>query len=311
METPSSTRPVTRSQTLTATSNIPNSRKKEESEKVFSRSRKGKCDRSALFDITNDSPIIGIAMGSLKTPNSVAKNSCEAKQTPGSGEVLLRGQVKTLLQMVEEEAEISKLSFDAPPFPPFEGLLNSPMGILAPTPANTPLISNLLDRGDANVSQIVTMPVAHENSNITEIDHLIDGSKQESHKSQESLITLALQFDSPGKSEKPLDKDEEASAWSVEASMNSKGEGEEDYEGGEVEGDSINELCQGLRLMCVKEKKGLPEFVGRHTRFIYNGDGEMEGEEVVVGLSVSPSVLRLKGMPLPEGKHLRFPEGED
>ncbi|XP_058098828.1 uncharacterized protein LOC131243471 [Magnolia sinica] len=333
METPSSTRRVTRSQTMTGSNNIPNSRKKEESDKVISRSRKGKCDRSALFDITNDSPIVGLAMGSLKTPNSVAKNSDQAKRTPGSGEVLLRGQVKTLLQKVEEEAEVSKLSFDVRPFPHFQGLLDSPAGILAPTPANTPLISNPLDGGDVIALPIVTMPVAHEVSKIIEISHPINCLKQETSESEDSLVTRALQFDSPGKSENSVsstissaltyegschgqklpDEDDDASVWSVQANASSKGdEGEDDYdEGAEEEGELIDELCHGLRLMCVEEKRGLLEFVGRHTRFIYNSDGEIEGEEVVMSLSASPGILRLKGMPTPEGKHLRFPEEEE
>jgi len=62
------------------------------------------------------------------------------KKTPGSGEALLRGQVKTLLQKVEEEAEISKLTMDVRPFLQF---VNSPMQLLAPTPANTPQILNV------------------------------------------------------------------------------------------------------------------------------------------------------------------------
>ncbi|KAF6137634.1 hypothetical protein GIB67_024413 [Kingdonia uniflora] len=99
---------------MAAINNIPisSTRKIEESEKVHSRQRNGKPDRSALIDITNDSPIGGIAKGSLKTPSSLAKKTDLSKQTPGSGESLLRGQVKTLLQKVEE-AELSKLSFEA------------------------------------------------------------------------------------------------------------------------------------------------------------------------------------------------------
>lgn len=39
-----------------------------------------------------------------KTPlSSMSKSFSQAKKTPGSGEALLRGQVKTLLQKVEEE----------------------------------------------------------------------------------------------------------------------------------------------------------------------------------------------------------------
>lgn len=77
-------------------------------------------------------------------------NSKQAKDpinTPGSGEALLRGQVKSLLQKVEEEAELSKLSWEHKPF--FSHLkgcfVNSPTGLLAPTPANTPLVLNLSD----------------------------------------------------------------------------------------------------------------------------------------------------------------------
>ncbi|KAL5985966.1 hypothetical protein ACLOJK_027956 [Asimina triloba] len=285
---------VTRSQTSAASSNIPNSKMKEESEKV--RSGKPKSERSVLFDITNDSPIVGLAMGSLKTPSSVAKG--RAKRTPGSGEALLRGQVKTLLQKVEEDSELPKFSLDDRPFPTFNGLPNSPAGILAPTPANTPLMSNLAD----------------EDSKIAEVVHSIESSQQES-----STITQALQFDSPRKWEGSgsstisslssvltRDEDDNASLWSVQANASWKEGG--DNEGEEEEGGLIDELCEGLRLISVGEKKGLPEFAGRHTHFIYDSDGEMEGEEVVVGLSSSPSILRLNGMPLPEGKHLRFPD---
>lgn len=99
-------------------------------------------DRSALIDITNDSPIVGLASGSLETPAS-SKQSNRWKRTPGSGEALLRGQVKTLLQRVEEEAVISKFSlqFCGLLHNDFKSSLNSPAGILAPTPANTPQVS--------------------------------------------------------------------------------------------------------------------------------------------------------------------------
>lgn len=99
-----------------------------------------------LIDITNDSPIVGLAAGTLETPlSSIMKQSrSRAKSTPpGSGEALLRGQVKTLLQKVEEEAELSKLSLESRPFVHLKGLVNSPAGLLAPTPANTPQVSNL------------------------------------------------------------------------------------------------------------------------------------------------------------------------
>lgn len=102
-------------------------------------------ERSALTDITNDSPIVGIAAGnSLRTPSSsIANKRCNrAKSTPGSGEALLRGQVKILLQKVEEEAVLLRVSMENRPLLRLQGLVNSPMGLLAPTPANTPQVSD-------------------------------------------------------------------------------------------------------------------------------------------------------------------------
>lgn len=110
-----------------------------------SRQRKGQAqqqqqDRCALIDISNDSPIVGLANGDLETPlsSNLKQKGSRVKMTPGSGEALLRGQVKTLLQKVEEEAEISKLSMDIRSFLQF---VKSPMSLAAPTPANTPQIS--------------------------------------------------------------------------------------------------------------------------------------------------------------------------
>ena len=122
--------------------------KTEDFEKGLSNSRQRKGiqqDRSVLIDITNDSPIVGLAAGTLETPLSsiVKQRSSRVKNTPGSGEALLRGQVKTLLQKVEEEAELSKLSLESRPFVHLKGLVNSPAGLLAPTPANTPQVFNL------------------------------------------------------------------------------------------------------------------------------------------------------------------------
>ncbi|XP_068640147.1 uncharacterized protein [Aristolochia californica] len=317
METPSSMRRVTRSQTSAASKSIPMG-KKDEAETVIPRSsRKGKTDRSALVDITNDSPIVGLALENLDTPSSVAKNYARPKQTPGSGEALLRGQVKTLLQKIEEGTELMKLPFEQRPFRLFQGLTDSPaLGHLAPTPANTPQVENLFNSEEIHIK---------EGSIITEESN--DNMKKE--EALESPITRALLFDSPGKSDvsgsskityemssKSID-DDNSSVWSVLVNASSQGEEEEDgevckqeYEEEEKdhEGEEIDELCEGLSRICVEEN-GIRAFMGRHTRFVYNSDDEIEGEEEVA-LSVSPSVLRLKGLPTPEGKHLRFNEDE-
>ena len=142
--------------------------KNEDSEKSVSKSRQrnGKQqDRPVLIDITNDSPIVGLAIGNLETPSSsIAKQrGSRIKDTPGSGEALLRGQVKTLLQKVEEEAEPSKLSLESRPF---LQLVTSPVGLLAPTPANTPQIPNLSSDGclinDAGLASVTPSPIIEE-----------------------------------------------------------------------------------------------------------------------------------------------------
>ncbi|KAJ4910140.1 hypothetical protein Rs2_04761 [Raphanus sativus] len=74
----------------------------------------------------------------MQIPSSgVVVGKSRIKSTPGSGEALLRGQVKNLLQKVEEEEAhlIKKISVESRPF---IHLATSPMGLLAPTSANTP-----------------------------------------------------------------------------------------------------------------------------------------------------------------------------
>ncbi|XP_074580962.1 uncharacterized protein LOC141837466 [Curcuma longa] len=88
---------------------------------------------------------------------------------------------------------------------------------------------------------------------------------------------------------------------------------DEDVEEGEEENEGLDDLCEGLKKMWMEEEKPkLPEFTGKHTRFVYNSDDEIEAEEAV-GESklVSLSVLVLKGLPVPEGKHLRFQEEDE
>ena len=131
-------------------------------------------DRSALIDITNDSPIVGIAMGILETPSSAlakkkhSRSKNNIPNTPGSGEALLRGQVKTLLQKVEEEAELSKLSLESRPFLHLQGFVNSPMGLLAPTPANTPQVPNL-SGDDIVLASVTPLPVIEEKLKICQV----------------------------------------------------------------------------------------------------------------------------------------------
>uniref|UniRef100_A0A5B6YT92 Chalcone-flavanone isomerase family protein n=1 Tax=Davidia involucrata TaxID=16924 RepID=A0A5B6YT92_DAVIN len=355
METPLSTRRVTRSQTVAASNNnkIPTSRKIEESEKGVSKSRQpnGKQqDRSALIDITNDSPIVGLAMESLETPSSAMskkRNGGQAKHsnTPGSGEALLRGQVKTLLQKVEEEAELSKLSLD---HRPFLHLVNSPMGLLAPTPANTPHVSNLSISEESfknNCLASVTPSPVQEQLTISQmVTEMFDGKKQEGLESEKSLITRSLLLDFSEKSVGSAssecssvlthkggvggESESDASVWSIQVNASARDDEEEegciegigkeeneDYdEGEEEEGEEglLDELCEGISKISVNGEMTMVKFTGKHTRFVYNSDDECGGESEAASSSPqAQGILRLKGLPTPKGKHLRFPEEEE
>ncbi|XP_019420540.1 PREDICTED: uncharacterized protein LOC109330715 isoform X2 [Lupinus angustifolius] len=270
METPSSTRIVTRSQ---ASSNIssnifPVSRMIEDSEKNHSIS-----NGCALIDITNDSPIVGLANGgNLVTPlSSMAKQrGSRMKKTPGSGEALLRGQVNNLLQKVEEESVFSKISLESSSF---LQLINSTQ------------ISNLSGGDFVSVTPSTNV--------------------------QEQLIPQVLNPMYDGK-KNVNDEDDDASVWSMQVNASTHDEDydvdnveeiaeNEDEEEGDVEdgGLLLDELCQGLNNISVNERVG-PKFEGRHTRFVYNSDDEIVKEEEVENSGATSS----------NGKHLSFSEEE-
>ncbi|CAH8353629.1 unnamed protein product [Eruca vesicaria subsp. sativa] len=329
METPSSTRRVTRSQTLSAmkgsaTNHLLSSKKPEEPK---SRQRNGatpKQDRLALFDITNDSPIVGLAM---QTPSSGVVGKSRIKSTPGSGEALLRGQVKNLLQKVEEEEAhhlITKYSVESRPF---IHLVTSPMGLLAPTPANTPQVL------DAVQQIVITSPVvsaqlraAASSSSQVDESEVIVVEKEESCLDKSPSITRSLLLDFSDKSElwessdcssvvTQNPEDDNSSVWSMQVNASTKDEeddeeeevvypyrerddDEEEYYYEEDE-EEVDGLSEGMRKM---------SFAGKHTRFVY--DSELE--EMVEAEEQTPGVLRLKVFPSPTGKHhVRFTDEED
>ncbi|KAH7687281.1 hypothetical protein IHE45_04G157700 [Dioscorea alata] len=335
METPSSMRRVTRSQA----SSLPSHKKQGDA--AASRSRTGtKAERSVLSDITNDSPIVGLAVE--KTPSSaLVKSRVQSKRTPGSGEALLRWQVKNLLEKVEEEgAGLAKKtsSGDRPLFLRASvGFPVSPAQLLAPTPANTPQIPSLSDIKEGKGSTTTTI-LTDSHEEVVEIIRMEEGEGEV----EEEVIKRTLLFDSPRKSEvsddvsstvtyqESLEKsslslsssssspeeDDNSSVWSLQVNVSgSIEEDEDDDEDGEVDDEPLQELCQELMKMTVSEEENnrMPEFAGKHTRFVYSSDGEIEGEELVVAEKkfVSPNVVVLKGLPVPQGKHLRFQEEEN
>ncbi|KAM0935380.1 hypothetical protein DsansV1_C29g0211201 [Dioscorea sansibarensis] len=336
METPSSMRRVTRSQASSLASH------KKQEDAAASRSRTGtKAERSVLTDITNDSPIVGLAVE--KTPSSaLLKSRVQLKRTPGSGEALLRGQVKNLLEKVEEEGAglAKKTSSGNRPLllRASVGFPVSPAQLLAPTPANTPQVPSLSDFKEGKGSTTTTISTdSHEE--VVEIIRMEGGGGEEEEEVEEEVVKRTLLFDSPGKSEalddvsstvtyqESLEKsslslsssssspedDDNSSVWSLQVNVSGSIEEDDEDEDGEVDDEPLQQLCQELMKMTVSEEsERLPEFAGKHTRFIYNNDGEIEGEELVVAEKkfVSPNVLLLKGLPVPQGKHLRFQEEE-
>ncbi|KAL8168044.1 hypothetical protein V2J09_009543 [Rumex salicifolius] len=360
METPASTRRITRSQARSAltnsTNNLAISKNGEETEKNAPKSRA----KSALIDITNDSPIVGLAGKSIfsesKTPlSAVSKQRRNVpKSTPGSGERLLRGQVKTLLQKVEEEAEISRfLGSIKPQFLGQTGFINSPSAILAPTPANTPQVLGSFEQTTTIVDDFATeipiqdqLKVSQVVSDLFDVKMMVE-SNVDSEKS--CLITRSLLLDFSEKSDlsteeksstsmsdcssavtyqlsaekspsvltaedaEEAEEEEDASVWSIQVNASIRDEDEdedeeediepeeeEEYDDEEEEGDDgfMDEICAGMSKISVGEIR----FEGKHTRFVYNNEDEIEKEEEVV---------HLKGLPTPKGKHLRFALDED
>ncbi|PSS29929.1 G2/mitotic-specific cyclin-B3 like [Actinidia chinensis var. chinensis] len=349
METPSSTRRATRSQTLvTSNSNVNNNKtmpkKIEDYGKGVSKSRQ---DRSAFIDITNNSPIVGLAKGKLETPISATSKKSQAKNTktcstPGSGEALLRGQVKTLLQKVEEEAELSKISFEQRHFSHPLSLVNSPTGLLAPTPVNTPHVMSLSDHESFKKSCLASVtpsPVQEQLTISQMVTEILVGIKQEEEGTQyeKSLITRSLLLDFSEKSEtsnssecssvltqiegvseskEKTMEENDCSVWSVQVNASTTDDEEEnDYD--EAEEEERNGLCEEMSKISVNGgEEIMPKFSGQHTRFVYNSDDELEGVESEESSSSSSSsslsgIVRLKGLPTPKGKHLRFPEEEE
>jgi cobalamin biosynthesis protein CobT len=170
---------------------------------------------------------------------------------------------------------------------------------------------------------------------------VFDDSPEKSGESSGSAVSssVSLQESSTGsymdKSSSP--EDDSSSAWSIQVHASSeKGDEEElgveelaaaEYTEEEEEEDDWEEdsdddcyddLCEEMSRMTVfdeEEKKatGLPQFEGKHTRFIYNSDDEIEREEVADAAEARAELgaLMLRALPVPEGRHLRFHDEED
>lgn len=158
---------------------------------------------------------------------------------------------------------------------------------------------------------------------------------------EESVASSSLTFHAPD--------DDSSSVWSIQVNVSSDkdesefghqatmGELEEYYTEEELEeeyyteeeedwqeeddddddDECFDELCEGVSKMTVldgeeekKKKVGLPAFEGRHTRFVYNSDDEIVERKDVENAAAEHGAL-LRGLPVPEGKHLRFQDDDE
>ncbi|KAK3153401.1 hypothetical protein QOZ80_2BG0172030 [Eleusine coracana subsp. coracana] len=360
METPLSNRRITRS--LAAAAAAASSAQKSATDH-FTRSKNAGAgeSRAVLHDITNDSPIVGLAAGGLhdKTPAATGtKTRPRPRCTPGSGEALLRGQVKALLHKVhEEQGSAAAAALARPParIQALLGVARSPAQLLAPTPANTPQIGAASAAAAAREGLLLpdVMPcvLEEEGSLIPKLQVIaasLPPSPMEENLSEGQLHRALVFDDSPGKSDSSngssslkcydsssgsnMDKpsssteDDSSSIWSIQVHASSeKGdedlgedlgeytEEEEDWEEGSDDDECFDDLCEEMSKMTVfyeeEEKAGLPQFEGKHTRFIYNSDDEIEREEVAPSAEARAELGA--GLPVPEGRHLRFHEDDE
>ncbi|XP_047313304.1 uncharacterized protein LOC124916609 [Impatiens glandulifera] len=223
-------------------------------------------NRSALIDISNDSPIVGLETGSLKTPSS----GISKMKTLGSGESILRGQVKNLLQKVEEEAEITK---------------------------------------NADITYTLQTPCLFNQESFEYVcfnDSVVQENVKISQEGSDVMISRSLLSELSGKlgggksensSSVSTEEDDNSSVWSIQVNASSRDEKEEEEEEEEIEEGEVDELCEVMKKMNV---------VGKHTRFVYDSEDELVKEEQVED-EEEEGILKLKGLPTPQGKHVRFP----
>ncbi|GAA0173464.1 hypothetical protein LIER_27073 [Lithospermum erythrorhizon] len=253
METPSSTRRVTRSQTKKMAEGERNANNNS-----MQRIGEMRNHKKALVDITNDSPIVGLAKAQfLKTPFSEKSKKKVDCKIMGSGESLLRGQVKTLLEKVEENTNLSRIF-------PENVALNPLMNI----PSQNVFENQCIGLASATPSLF---------GNEVEISKMGNGKFEE----KKDFVTRSLIFDFMEK------LDEYDSSAEIKEKKKTS---------------DVNELCVEMSKMNIV--KEVTQKAGKHSRFVYDSDGELI--DVEEEWFVASPALILKGLPKPEGKHIRF-----
>lgn len=193
----------------------------------------------------------------LQTPPSgfmIKRRSSRIKNTPGSGEALLRGQVKTLLNKVEEETELTHSVKTLP----FTHLVTSPMRLLAPTPANTPQFPNFSDN---DVKIKIASPIV--------AGHLRTSQMFEEKEEKSMSITRSLLFDFTDKSAswEEEDTEEDVDGLCEEIKKMSVETTQAEFAGKHSRFMYNNEDEEIVEVKEVLHLKGIPTPRGKHFRF--------------------------------------------
>ncbi|CAK9877254.1 unnamed protein product [Sphagnum jensenii] len=294
--------------------------------------------RKPLADRTNDSPIFGLTPCGNKTGGGrksspiyertpISKLRSFKSCTPGTpGEEILRSQVQSMLEKVKanEQSMGDALQYYSPLFSS-----SSAGGSVSQRQYYTPATSFPTVNSQSPVFPLSTKFQEEGLQAQTDMWHPV---KSNPELQMEQPLILATSKDKTYQTELPnlwkqrggrSVKITEGSvkmvnAASQETTNDEYQECEGNYEADEEEeeGGEYEELCRGISHISMRDSRdgfGPPPFAGRHTRFHYNSEGEIDSVQVdeeedmeksPEGPATPTTVMRLRGLPTPKGKHL-------
>ncbi|CAM6049345.1 unnamed protein product [Sphagnum compactum] len=307
--------------------------------------------RKPLADRTNDSPIYGLTPCGNKTGGGrksspiyertpISKLRSFKSCTPGTpGEEILRSQVQSMLEKVKanEQSTGDALQYYSPLFSS-----SSAGGSMSQSQYYTPATSFPIVDSQSPVFPLSTKfqeEGLQAQTDIFDVRQVITRMEDEKPEAKgEDEEGCDGEADTDGVS----DQTELPNLWkqrggrsvkitegsvkmvNVASQETTTNEEYQEYEGNyevdeeEEEGGEYEELCRGISHISMRDSRdrfGPPPFAGRHTRFHYNSEGEIdsvqvdEEEDMEKSPEATPiTVMRLRGLPTPKGKHLRFTE---
>lgn len=323
METPSSERQLSRTLAFGSVNNAVKPGK-------GSATRVSGNRRQPLLDLTNDSPIAGLATDRDDEPETPTLNITrrylrDPLKTPGTGESLLRHQVRSLLTKVE--ADTLKPAPNLRSLCHLNGYIPSPSRLLAPTPLNTP------------DSACVPNPFATGNYGLlsNQSDQTIESRKESSFNSSEErtphpevIDAVALNAGSP---EKPIPRAllfDSTDETDVEASISSPSSvisSEDGQKLGNLEDDDVSEWSMQMNISSPRPEQADDYAPGENDgevqadKYSEKEDDEDDEEEDEQGelienqeceeLCQELSQVHLEEIPPFAGKHTRFVYNSD